>query len=100
MKGNPKSKIREPEEIQNPRAEVGSLLGGTYQIAAHGWPGGPSEISQPRSGWFDGKEICPGGTWESSTVPPGRNIFLRILPATLWLAIFHRRFATLVGGCE
>ena len=79
MKGNPKSKIREPEEIQNPRAEVGSLLGGTYQIAAHGWPGGTSEVS---------------------SVPPGRNIFPRILPATLWLANFHRRLATLDGGCE
>lgn len=94
MRGNPKS------EIRNPRFELLSLAKQAARIAAQDWPGGPSEISQPRSGWFCGVKICPGGTPEFSTVPPGRNTFLCILPATLWLANFHRRFATQTGGAE
>jgi hypothetical protein len=98
MRGNSKFEIRGSKEGRSQKATNGSLAGRMRRIAAQAWPEGPLEISQPRSGWFCGLAICPGGTWDVSTVPSGRNTFPCILPDTLWLANFRRRFAAQGGG--
>ncbi len=88
-------------EIRNAMFEWLSLAGQAHRIiTAQDWPAGPSEISQPRSGWICGMKICPGGTPEVSAVAPRQNVFPRTLPATAWLANFHRRFATQIGGAS